>query len=115
MPAGLRPGHTLNLTRAALGMPLDSVNPDRALARDLIRFNPPEAGAILDRGHAKTSAEDDSHPVRRPEAAIECDRLHRPVASFQHHARRVNAGTLDELVRSDPGRLHEMSDQIPGA
>jgi hypothetical protein len=31
MPAGLRPGHSLNLTRAALGMPLDSVNPDRAL------------------------------------------------------------------------------------
>lgn len=84
---------------------------------DSSRSNPIQpAGSWRDigEGHAKTSAEDDSHPVRRPEAAIEGDGLQRPVASFQHHACRINAGALDELMRSDPGRLHEMSDQVPG-
>jgi hypothetical protein len=85
------------------------------MSRDLFRFRSLEAGAILEGGHAKTGAEDDPHPVRRPEAAIEGDGLQRPVASFQHHARRINAGALDELMRRDPGRLNEMSGRIPRA
>jgi hypothetical protein len=35
------------------------------IPRDLFRFSPPEAGAILDRGHAKTGAEYDSRRCRR--------------------------------------------------
>jgi hypothetical protein len=40
---------------------------------NLFRFRSAEAGAILARRRAKTGAEDDSHPVRRSEAAIEGD------------------------------------------
>ncbi|HEY4308347.1 MAG TPA: hypothetical protein VGN12_02745, partial [Pirellulales bacterium] len=87
----------------------------RRIACNLFRSSPPEAGAVLDRGHAKASAEHDPHSVRRSEAAIEGDGFQRPVAYLQHHSCHVNAGTLDELVRRDPGRLHEMSGQIPGA
>src|SRR5689334_20539430 len=82
---------------------------------DLLRLRPLEAGAILERGHAETSAEDDPHPVRRPETALEGDSLQRPVACFQHHARRVNAGARDKFMRRYPGRLHEMPGQIARA
>lgn len=44
-------------------------------ACELFQFRPPEAGAILNRRHAETGAENDPHPVRRPKSAIESDNL----------------------------------------
>jgi hypothetical protein len=52
----------------------------------------------LDRGHAKTRAEDDPHPVGRPEPAIVSDGLQRPIGSFQHHPRGIDARAFDELA-----------------
>lgn len=34
------------------------------VARDLFQFRPPEAGAVLNRCHAETGAENNPHPVR---------------------------------------------------
>jgi hypothetical protein len=45
------------------------------ITRNLFRHIFLEAGAILDRSDAKTGAEDDPHPVHRPESAIKGDGL----------------------------------------
>jgi hypothetical protein len=68
-----------------------------------------EVGAILDKGHAKTSAEDASHPVRRPGPQSKATAFSgRSLPSSIMRAASTRT-LLDELVGTDPGRLDEMS------
>ncbi len=78
------------------------------LARDLLRFHPPEAGAILDGSHTKTGAEDDPHPVRRSKPQSKAMAFSgRSLASSI--MRGINAGALDEVVRCRPRHLPEIA------